>query len=208
MSCAPGAGAPFGPDIADDGLSPFVRVEPWGVRREGRLDEGSDGGCACDAVRIGVERFVERLRMSFPCTARLSVDFFKSRVSIWSMFGHQSQQMVLRLGWCVNVLWPTISIGCQLNNVADTNIDHPKESLILLLELPLVEHLHGENAVFIDLAAESLAATLLNRWYHIQIEAFIPIGVEILLRHRSGSSLLAIYGGHREWVRFFCEAGG
>jgi hypothetical protein len=31
---------------------------------------------------MGAVRFVERLRISFPCTTILSLDFFRSRVSI------------------------------------------------------------------------------------------------------------------------------
>jgi hypothetical protein len=35
-----------------------------------------------DCPRGGSFRFVDRLMINFPCTTRLSVDFFRSRVSI------------------------------------------------------------------------------------------------------------------------------
>lgn len=78
----PSDGVPFGPDMADEGRSearsPLEMVEVCGLRREGRLEDAVN---AC-GTRAGAARLVERLMMSFPCTTRLSVDFFRSRVSI------------------------------------------------------------------------------------------------------------------------------
>jgi hypothetical protein len=83
VNCVPpSVGVPFGPDMADVGRSevrsPLEIVEVCGLRSEGRLDDAVNG-CG---TRVGAARLVERLMMSFPCTTRLSVDFFRSRVSI------------------------------------------------------------------------------------------------------------------------------
>jgi hypothetical protein len=81
----PNEGVPLGPDMADVGLSevrsPLEIVEVCGMSREGLLDDDV-GGCG---ARVGAARLVERLTISFPCTTRLSVDFLRSRVSIWSV---------------------------------------------------------------------------------------------------------------------------
>lgn len=48
---------------------------------EAELIDGRVVAC-CPGCTIGAPRFVERFMMSFPCTTRLSFDFFRSRVSI------------------------------------------------------------------------------------------------------------------------------
>lgn len=91
VGCPPAAGVPFGPDIADDGRSvarsPFETVGVAGLRSDGLLEDDSVVGCG---IRVGVDRLVERLMISFPCTTRLSVDFLRSLVSIWSTRRFQS----------------------------------------------------------------------------------------------------------------------
>lgn len=46
----------------------------------------------------------------------------------------------------------TICVGCQFDNIADSNVNDAEKSLILLLELLLVKYLDGENGVFIHVA--------------------------------------------------------
>lgn len=44
----------------------------------------------------------------------------------------------------------TIFAGIEVDYIANPDIDNPQESLILLLELLLVENLNRENAVLVD----------------------------------------------------------
>lgn len=46
------------------------------------VEDGSCGLCKPFCVGLGVLRLVDKLMMSFPCTTRLSFDFFRSLVSI------------------------------------------------------------------------------------------------------------------------------
>ena len=91
---------------------------------------------------MGVARLVERLRMSFPCTTMLSVDFLRSRVSIST----SSLAEPCRSGECV----PTVTAGIQVDHTADADVDDPEETLILFLELLLVKDLNGQNAFLGD----------------------------------------------------------
>lgn len=77
--CAPGP-VPLRAEVDEVGRSEArsaLKVEACGAR-DGRLELVD---CDCWG-RAGVERFVDKLMISFPCTTRLSVDFFRSRVSI------------------------------------------------------------------------------------------------------------------------------
>ena len=55
---------------AEEPAAPFV------------LAADGTAGCAAPLRLSGAERFVEILKISLPCTTRLSFDFFRSRVSI------------------------------------------------------------------------------------------------------------------------------
>lgn len=77
--------APFGPDVDDAG-----RLSAGGAASEGMLvaPVALTAGRPLDGwpQRAGVEKLHDTLMMSLPWTTRLSVDFFRSRVSIWSVF--------------------------------------------------------------------------------------------------------------------------
>jgi hypothetical protein len=70
---------PVGIESSEDGLDPGnpEALDVLGVTREGLLEDA-----ATIAFRGGEERLVDRFMISFPCTTRLSLDFFRSRVSI------------------------------------------------------------------------------------------------------------------------------
>lgn len=44
----------------------------------------------------------------------------------------------------------TITTHRQVNNISNPNVDYSEETLVLLLELLLVENLDRENAVLVD----------------------------------------------------------
>src|SRR5277367_3220225 len=70
---------PVGIECSEEGLDPGnpEELDAFGVPREGLLTDA-----AAILTRGGALRLVDRLMISFPCTTRLSFDFFKSRVSI------------------------------------------------------------------------------------------------------------------------------
>jgi hypothetical protein len=48
----------------------------------------------------------------------------------------------------------TISVRPKLwHDIANTNVDHSQEALVLLLELLLIKHLNSEDAAFVRIAA-------------------------------------------------------
>lgn len=117
-------------------------------------DEGPASGGRPPAPAIcprGAERLVERLTMSLPCTTRLSVDFLRSLVSMWS-------GVVCPGHWLVVVsharagLDSTVGIRCELYHITDPDIDDTEKPLVLLLELLLVKDLDGQYAVLIHAA--------------------------------------------------------
>ena len=82
----------------------------------------------------------------------------------------------------------TISTHLQIDDIANTDIDHSEESLILLFELLLIEDLNRKNAVFVDSPAPIPLGKTMSRTQvetgldnHIQIEWLIPIWVQCLL---------------------------
>lgn len=87
----------------------------------------------------------------------------------------------------------TITTHLKIDHISDADIDDPEETLILLLELLLVEYLNRENAVLIDSPAPNPPLTPL--FFHrsssnqyvghndVQIERLIPIWVQGLLDH-------------------------
>ena len=80
--------------------------------------------------------------MSFPCTTMLSFDFFRSRVSISAC-----DWVSLRFNCWAPSARLTVSARIQVDDAPDTHIDDTQEALVLLLELLLVENLHGKHAV-------------------------------------------------------------
>ena len=88
---------------------------------------------------IGARRFVDRFRISFPFTTRLSLDFRRSLVSISVLVS------IYRFASC-GVQLPTVSASIQVDDAAYADVDHAQKALVLLLELLLVEYLHGKDA--------------------------------------------------------------
>lgn len=98
-------------------------------------------------------RFVDRLIISFPCTTRLSLDFFKSLVSISTKrkpLVHTFEKT--KLGCFTKGEKLTITAHLSVDDVSDAHVDNTEKTLVLLLELLLVENLNGKDAVFIDTA--------------------------------------------------------
>lgn len=86
---------------------------------------------------IGWLTLVERYMISFPWTTKLSLDFFKSRVSISGrdFRGCWSRQNTPR----------TMTIEAKVQNIADSDVDDTKEPLVPSLELALIEYLNGDD---------------------------------------------------------------
>ncbi len=109
------------------------------------------GVWTCPGAAMGLLRSVERLTMSFPCTTRLSLDRFKSRVIIAreeSCGQHSSHPVNATI---LRQVKPTVSANVQLHDRSDPDVDDAQESLVFLLELLLIEDLHREDAILRDL---------------------------------------------------------
>jgi hypothetical protein len=145
----PGARVPFVLPRADPGLG-----SPGGAERadafEGALALrfGRAPGGACP--RAGVERLVDRLTMSLPCTTRLSDDFLRSRVSIVSVGRAHVSLVNIPIGKGGG----TVGVRSQLDDIADADVDDTEEALILFLELLLVKDLHCQDGILVDIAAD------------------------------------------------------
>lgn len=77
------------------------------------------------------------------------------------------------------------SIGGQFYHVPYPDIDDTKETLVLFLELLLVEYLNSQDAVLI----------------HFEIKMFVPVWVQGTLGDLCGLCLLAVDGSDGERVR-------
>jgi hypothetical protein len=77
-----------------------------------------------------------------------------------------------------------VSFRDQLDDISYSDINDTKKPLVLLLELLLIEDLHGQDAVLIDL----------------EVETLIPVRVEGLLGDCCRLSLLTVDGGDRERI--------
>jgi hypothetical protein len=131
-------------DDADDDM-----LEPGGGSSKGRTV----------ARRGAPSRLVVTLNMSFPDTTRLSEDRLRSLVSIVSRGGAEvcqlealatSGQSFTGGGMETHTLKRNLEVRYD---IPDAHVDDAQEALVLFLELFLVKHLHGHNAVLIDAAA-------------------------------------------------------
>ena len=97
----------------------------------------------------------------------------------------------------------TVSVGSELDDVADPDVDDAQESLVLLLELLLIEHLHGEDAVFIHSAGRWLDTTdPCGQWGRDpQVETLVPVGVQRPLGDGRRLCLFAVDRGYGKWIR-------
>lgn len=94
---------------------------------------------------------VDTFKINLPCTVSFPFDFFKSSVSISknrkSGYVRQGVKKAKRIGnliyLCVLV---TVAAHIKVKDRVHLDIDNTKESLILLFELLLVEHLYGYHA--------------------------------------------------------------
>ena len=81
--------------------------------------------------------------ISFPCTTRLSFDFFKSKVSIsetteWHSYGQSESERD-------NMRIRTMTSEIKVKDIADTDVDYTKETLVASLEFTLVKDLDGNH---------------------------------------------------------------
>lgn len=79
----------------------------------------------------------------------------------------------------------TVCTISKLNDIADADVDDAQETLILLLELLLVEDLDRQYAVLVC----------------AEVKALVPVGVQGPFRDRRRLGLLPIDGGDGEGVR-------
>lgn len=87
----------------------------------------------------------------------------------------------------------TISSHIQINDIADADVDHTKEALVLLFELLLIKDLDGENAVFSDSPSPIVSdkeCTGSRRDCDEHIKDLIPIRIQGLPDYRGGPGLL------------------
>lgn len=89
--------------------------------------------------------------MSLPWTTRLSVDFFKSLVSISVQHGGQYVCLM------VLVMETTISAYVQINHITNADINDSEKSLVLLLELLLIENLYGKYTLLSGFPAQAVS---------------------------------------------------
>ena len=87
--------------------------------------------------------------ISFPCTTRLSFDFFRSLVSISKKATIVSPTSIKKSH---RERKHTITTHLSIDDIPNAHINHAEESLILLLEFLLVENLDGKDTVFVDTA--------------------------------------------------------
>ena len=104
--------------------------------------EDRDGRFWLLPLAIGVLRLVDKLSINLPLTTRLSLDFRKSFVII-------SEKVSVTASTLSIVTRPTVTASVEVDNASNSNVHHPKEALVLLLELFLVEYLDGEYALLI-----------------------------------------------------------
>lgn len=96
----------------------------------------------------------------------------------------------------------TIFIGFEVNKVSDTNVYDAQESLILFLELFLVEYLNCQYAVFSDAPTTELALRFaLICTIHVHLKRLVPVWVQGLFDDLSRLRLLAINCCYRERIR-------
>ena len=151
------------------------------------------GGGRVDWFAAGACRLVERLTINFPCTTRLSVDFFKSLVSISLGL---SAKACGQLG-----IWLTISTHVKVNDIANSYVDYTEEALILLLELLLVEDLNCQHTVLICAPGDSSAQACHHKPNNIHVKRFVPVWIQGLLDDLGGLGLFPTDGRNRKWVR-------
>lgn len=80
--------------------------------------------------------------MSFPCTTKLSLDFFKSSVSI-------STTVQITVSAEPNER-RTMTVQSKVQNIADFDVDNAEEALIPPLELALIEYLDCDDGGVLD----------------------------------------------------------
>jgi hypothetical protein len=105
----------------------------------------------------------------------------------------------------------TITTHRKVDNIADSDINDTEETLVLLLKFLLVKDLDRKYAVLIDSPASAKPTVntfaLFHRRdrIHVQVEWFIPVGIQSFLDHRGGMCLLSSDGGHGERIRKACR---
>ena len=94
----------------------------------------------------------------------------------------------------------------EVDRRANMNVDYPQETLILLLELLLIEDLNCKYTVRVDFPASTASALRPRRMQasNSHIKTLIPVGVQRLLDDTGRAGLLAIDGGHSEGIRESC----
>ena len=81
--------------------------------------------------------------MSLPWTTRLSLDFFRSMVSISA--SEMSAHVESYIAWL-----RTVTTKLEIEHIADPDIDNSKESLVPSLELALVKDLNCDDGGVFD----------------------------------------------------------
>lgn len=89
----------------------------------------------------------------------------------------------------------------QVNDIANFDVHHSKETLIPLLELALVKDLDCDDRVVLDSTGTQSALAQVEGAMHAHVEALVPVRVKRLLHDARGVGLLCIDGDNSEWVR-------
>jgi len=92
---------------------------------------------------IGCATLVDKYMMSLPWTTRLSLDFFSSNVSI------SSDKISISVMNEVDAA-RTVASEPQIQHIANSHIYNAQESLVLPLELALVEYLDSDDRGILD----------------------------------------------------------
>jgi hypothetical protein len=97
----------------------------------------------------------------------------------------------------------TIAADVEINHVADSDIDDSKKSLILLLELLLIENLYGKYTIFgcSPRWCQTLSCYALASQRNVHVKDFVPIRIQCLLDDRGRSCLFAADCRNCEGIR-------
>lgn len=102
----------------------------------------------------------------------------------------------------------TITTDVQINDTAESDIDDTEESLVLFLELLLVEYLNCKDAFLgrFPVVRVSLSRALrVTATANAQVKALIPVRIQRLFDDTRRFGLLAIDGRDGEGVRKACR---
>jgi hypothetical protein len=144
--------------------------------------------------------------MSFPWTTKLSLDLFRSSVSI------SGGPRLAPIHFSCKAVQPrgvegmlTMSTDVEIKDVGHTDVNNAEKTLVPPLKFALVEDLNGDHRRVLDGAVAWLTSapvsTRVRDKDNVHIERLIPVRVQSLLDHRGRMSLFSIDGDNGEGIR-------